>query len=307
MEAHIAHLQDQVNMLFDNLNALRHHVDTNIGPMDASPLAQTTYAQPTPLSQTTPTQASPGHSRSRSLPRVSTFQGPTSAAYNIGVARSSLQTMGITTSDDVLEEDLTTQDASPTGSPSLANQVLGKIPLHSTKDQIWAITRAEAIRLCHLWDSEMGVMYPVVEIDRVVRHANLLYGFIEAVSRSGFVQLALPGADSIHDEQTIILKLIIASSLVLEGSGRSELGQRIFEQASPSVNEQMTKTPNILGIQILSLAVCSPFSILVEYQALTMVLGDVSLPPRCGEPGVAHRGNLCQNVYGARTTPPRNI
>jgi hypothetical protein len=44
------------------------------------------------------------------------------------------------------------------------------------------------MRLCKVYEEEVGIMYPVVDITKVISQANLLYTFMEAATRTGFAQ-----------------------------------------------------------------------------------------------------------------------
>lgn len=252
MDAHISSLQEQVDQLFANLNSLRNHVDTNLTTIE-TPYSAQGYARSLSISQNSAIPASPAHSRSKSYSKHPRFHGPTSSTFNLGVAKSSLQTMGITGPEDGVDEGLVTQDATPVGSPPLANTILQKPGLHASKDPIWAITKEEAIRLVHVWHEEMGMMYPFLDVDKITRYAELLFSFVEAASRSGLMQGALPGSDAIMDEQTSLLKLILSIAMTLEGSGKSDLGRRMFENVH-SVVETLLLTPvDLRSINMLAL------------------------------------------------------
>ena len=82
-------------------------------------------------------------------------------------------------------------------------------------------------------------MYPVVNINTVMEYTERLYSFIDAARRNGLVQQGFPGADAIDDENTIILKMIIACASTMEHAGGSELGRNMFE--SPGVREAIRK------------------------------------------------------------------
>lgn len=257
MDAHISSLQEQVDQLFANLNSLRNHVDTNPTTIE-TPYSAQGYARSLSISQNSISQnsaipASPAHNRSKSYSKHPRFHGPTSSTFNLGVAKSSLQTMGITGPEDGVDEGLVTQDATPAGSPPLANTILQKPGLHASKDPIWAITKEEAVRLVHVWHEEMGMMYPFLDIDKITRYAELLFSFVEAASRSGLMQGTLPGSDAIMDEQTSLLKLILSIAMTLEGSGKSDLGRRMFENVH-SVVETLLLTPvDLRSINMLAL------------------------------------------------------
>lgn len=184
------------------------------------------------------------------------FKGPTSNAFNFGVAKTSLETMGITEQG---EEDASgsgeagTAAATPQRSPFLRGQLLQD--MHSEKDPIWSISREEAMRLCRVYEDEMGLMYPVVDVNKVVDYAAKLYKFIEAMHRVGLMQQGLPGADALDDEDTNILKLVMATAMTVEGGGRSELGQKLFECVQPAIDTMLLGAVGVKAIRLLSMTV----------------------------------------------------
>ncbi|OQE36080.1 hypothetical protein PENCOP_c012G08209 [Penicillium coprophilum] len=242
MTDQIATLQDQVNTLFSNLNDLRTQRPAFDSPgfehlsRDGS---QSVYA---------PMQAGPTKPRVRH-PR---FHGPTSSAFNFDVAKSSLQNMGITPAEDGIPDDLTTAHVSPAGSPPPSSgQILQTT--HPTKDPIWSIQREEAMRLCKVYEDEIGIMYPVVDIAKITSQANLLYVFIEAATRTGFAQRGFPGCDGLHDDNSIIFKLVLATTLVVEGGGQSELGQRLYLDVKPFIESKLWESHTIKNIQLFAI------------------------------------------------------
>lgn len=81
-----------------------------------------------------------------------------------------------------------------------------------------------------------------------------MYEFIDAALRTGLATTTGPGK-GILDEQSCILKMVLAISTVVEGSGQSEIGYRLFE----SVRDAADRTLHNEVIEIKSL----PFLVLV--------------------------------------------
>jgi hypothetical protein len=250
MSAHLASLQQQVDDLYSNLSSLRTQVDVqNHGngsmgtPVNGSDYPQTPMLPP--LS---------ARSRSKSFSKHPRFHGPTSSLFNLGVARSSLKTMGITAAEDV-EDESGYAAGTPRASPPLPASSRPKVLLHADKDPIWNLSKQEALRLVQLWHEEQGVMYPILEIDKVLRYTEMLFTFVEAAARSGLMQAALPGADAIMDEQTSVLKLILAISLVMEGQGKDVLGEKLFENVHKVVERTLSEPVCLHGINLLALTV----------------------------------------------------
>ena len=202
----------------------------------------------------------PPRPTSKSRNKRLSFRGPTSNEFNFGVAENSLQTMGMTARQvDDGSGDAGTASAltSPPRSPNLPVFPAGQVfpVLHAQKDPIWSIPEEEALRLCRVYEDEMGLMYPVLDIEKVTSHTKKLYSFMRAAHRTGLMQQGLPGADSIEDEDTNILKLVLATALTVEGTGRSDLGQRLFEIVQPAVDNLLLGTVGVKGIRLLTLTV----------------------------------------------------
>ena len=250
MTAHLTSLQDQVDHLFNNLNSLRSSLGQDVPPHHDPSL----YSQDQTRSMSAPegpmSVGSSSQQRNNNAFKQKTFQGPTSSAYNFGVARSSLQNMGITGPEDAISEGVLTIDGSPTGSPHTQSATL-----HTTKDPIWALNKDEALRLCRVYEEEIGLMYPVLDIQEVSRYASLFFAFVDAATRSGFMQKASPGSDAMNDEEADVLRLVLAISMVTEVGGQSEMGERLFQTVSGSPENRLLGNVDLRTIKVLTLTV----------------------------------------------------
>jgi hypothetical protein len=252
MNQQIATLQEQVNSLFANLDELRSPKPPSLETLgfdafssDASP--SLTLSSGPPLH----------HHLTTTVKKHPRFQGPTSSAFSFDVAKSSLQSIGIAAAEESVPDDLTTAHPSPVETPRhLAPLCMTTV--HPSKDPIWSIKRHEAIRLCRVYEEEMGLMYPIFEIDTVINQANQLYTFLEAATRSGFTKQG-SSADCLQDDNTTHLKLILAITLMVEGNGQSELGQHLFSSVKPIIHMKMWEPVDIKIIQLFSLVVSIPF------------------------------------------------
>ncbi|KAK5115987.1 hypothetical protein LTR62_000443 [Meristemomyces frigidus] len=223
------------------------------------------YYQP-PRSAFSGQQASPGaptanmaseftRNRSQSQSQQPSFRGPTSAEFNFDVAKSSLQTMGISGTEGETGDLTETANPTPNGSP--LHQVMEQ--WNSDKDPIWKTTREEATRLCQVYEDEMGLMYPVLDIQKVMAYATKLYGFMEAAHRQGLMQQGFPGADAIEDEDTNILKMVMAVAMTVEASGRSDLGRKLFEYVQPAIDNLLLGAVGVKGIRLLTMTAMYEF------------------------------------------------
>jgi hypothetical protein len=144
MNAQIQSLQEQVDNLYANLNSLR------VGDPLALNQPQSVDRSMS-ISQQSMITSSPT-SRYRSQPKQARFQGPTSSAFSLDVAKNTLHNMGYPGLSETGDEGTTTQDDTPLGSPPLR-----PVPTFSNNQRspLWAISKDEAIRLCRVYEEEM--------------------------------------------------------------------------------------------------------------------------------------------------------
>jgi hypothetical protein len=312
MAAHMASLQEQVNMLFDNLNNLRGSLGQPTPPVSQQiqqqppppqqQQQQSMPAQPqsnTPIDPSlqnhafglprapsaTPMSISPSQTKSRSFSQQqvqTSYRGPTSTEFSFGVADNSLQTMGITDGSAEHNGDAAHPLAALTSSDQMERNMQMIQDVHDEKDPIYSVAKEEALRLCRVYEEEVGVMYPVVNINTVMEYTERLYSFIDAARRNGLVQQGFPGADALDDENTIILKMIIACASTMEHAGGSELGRNMFE--SPGVSEAVRKAKEDYLIthkspRLLVLTVCFMSCIYIVL-CTDIFLGFVRVPLR---------------------------
>ncbi|KAH0361090.1 fungal transcriptional regulatory protein, partial [Aureobasidium melanogenum] len=243
MSNQIASLQDQVNALFASMNTLRadlaHQQQPPIDPfLQHQPIMSHEHAVSTDLS------------RRKSMSARPAFRGPTSTEFNLGVAKNHLETIGIAPAgpdDDLLREE------------SPGAHLLTSAPLHATKDPIWNVNRDEALRLIRVYQDDMHIMYPLLSIPELVAYVNKLFTFMESAQRTGLMMRSAPGADSIDDEETNILKIVMATAMVVEGSGRSELGRAMYDYVQPSIDALFLGDTSLRSVQLLALAATYQF------------------------------------------------
>ncbi|RMZ81074.1 hypothetical protein DV738_g2474, partial [Chaetothyriales sp. CBS 135597] len=255
----ITTLQDQVQDLYAQLSELRttapHPVfaDVDLGFSPGGTLRRR-RSQSGSATRILPPLVSP---KPRPPQRVlPAFVGPTSSAYGFNVAKSTLQTMGITNSG--LEDGAVSRERSQAASPVL---------VHPQKDPLWEVELKEVLRLLDVFEEEIGITYPVYGMDKLAKHATLLYKFIDASRRQGLVQPLLPGDDTLDDDDTTVLKMVLACTLALEGNGRSVLGSRFFESAKPAIDLKVVTTTSLMLVIQLVLTATYYFQTDEETQA----------------------------------------
>jgi hypothetical protein len=116
-------------------------------------------------------------------------------------------------------------------------------------------------------------MYPVLNIESAIIHATNLYRFLDAAARNG-IQADNSTAEGLKDLNSNILKMVLANALTVEGSGQSELGNRLFESVKESADDIMrSESVDVRSLPLLALVV-SGNSIL-----LCQDVTNLTLPP----------------------------
>ena len=262
MNAHIQSLQEQVDNLYANLNVLLSRSDgktfSNPNP-DLYPQA----VSQEPSGSSLPYQHPVASPDSRARPAQ--FRGHTTSAFSFDVANSSLETMGITNLRAMAVtqstfgadgEGVMAQDEPSPGSQLEDRDQGPQAAIRPLKDPLWSLSREEVVRLCRVYDDEIGLMYPMLDIDKTIAQANRLFDFMEAAARTGLLREEIDRGDAFHDDDSNILKMVLAASMTLVGGGHSEMGSRLFESVRAASESRLWQPVNMKGLMLLVIVVC---------------------------------------------------
>jgi hypothetical protein len=190
----------------------------------------------------------------RSLRRVSKretpFQGPTTSAFSFDLAKSSLQQRGIVERNEGGDGGDMTQEPSPLASPSAPHRDLD---IRQAVDPLWALPKPEALRLCRVYEEEMGIMNPVLDLSELLDQVELLYGTMNHSVDPG---AQLRQRKALDREDIYILRLVFACALTAEASGRSEQAIALFDSVRDVQDNCVWGPPEIKSIIFLMLVVC---------------------------------------------------
>ncbi|KAH8155906.1 hypothetical protein CIB48_g12341, partial [Xylaria polymorpha] len=242
ISAQMSHLQEQVETLFNNINALRAET------LRAGPLHQSDRTLTGPSASSTPTSTTMTILPQPRPPSVA-FRGPTSNRFSLDVAKNTLHKMGYSYPNDNVDAIGHTRET-PSTSPKLAPQVVPSVE-NSTADALWELDKDEMVRLCRIYEEEVGIMYPVLRIDSIINHARTLATWMEAAKKNG---LAGGHNGGINDPNTLLLKIVLCGGLLVEGHGNSVQAQRIFAGIKPIADRMlMSDPPSIQHLPFLAL------------------------------------------------------
>ncbi|KAI1503411.1 hypothetical protein F5X99DRAFT_375160 [Biscogniauxia marginata] len=250
MAQQVNQLQEQVESLFNSMNALRSEALRLAPIQDRSlPVPASASSTPSSTSMTIPSLHRPD------LPQLRQpgFRGPTSTRFSLDVAKNTLHKMGYGNPGYGADADTTTHDT-PTVSPRLVQQTATSPYNARPPDPLWEFDKDELVRLCRVYEEEVGIMWPVVRIASVINHAKTLASWMEAAKNNGLVHPF--GQDGgIADHNSILLKVVLCNALLVEEHGNSERAERLFESIKPITDKMLMSDPsNVRNMPILALA-----------------------------------------------------
>ncbi|KAK1782420.1 hypothetical protein QBC45DRAFT_368205 [Copromyces sp. CBS 386.78] len=231
MADQVTRLQDQVETLFSNMSALRQEA-LRLAPIHDRilPLPSATVT-PSPSTASIPQFPRP----LAALRPPSTFNGPTSIAFTVDVAKNTLHNMGYAGASEAPDDSGDSGDGnsgaqaeptprtSPTPLPPMQPS-----PYQRQIDPLWEFDKTEIIRLCKLHEEEVSVMYPLMTMESTIQHAEELSEWMEKSKRQGLVPPA-GQYESLTDDRTLLLKIILCCALAIEEHGNSKRAARLYE------------------------------------------------------------------------------
>lgn len=180
---------------------------------------------------------------------VAQFHGPTSSTYGFNIANSTLKNMGIAPAPS--------NTRSLPEARSVCTPPKSSLAFDLSDDPLWAVNQAEAIRLCKVYDEEIGIMYPHIDVATVFRHIHVLFSctFVTTSVPTGSRQLYFQGADPVDSEDVMIVKMVVAIGLLLVGSGKSDLSQQLYDSIKDNINAKILSALSIRSVTLFLLTV----------------------------------------------------
>ncbi|KAK8029677.1 hypothetical protein PG993_010968 [Apiospora rasikravindrae] len=285
----VTRLQEQVETLFNNMNSLRSET------LRLAPINDRVLPIPPSLSAGTPSSSSPS---AQSLARADLsqlrdagFRGPTSANFNLDIARTTLHKLGYSNMDGSTDGGHTVPEDTPAVSPAalvprtMESQTSSSRPL----DPLWEYDQDEMIRLCRVHEEEIGIMYPVIQIESVINHVKFICSWKDAVKKS-YGQPTQGQGENIVDTKSLLLKIVLCIGLVIEAHGTSERATRLFESMRPRLERMLITDPSDVS-HLPILALCAGYRFLTNDEILSWrIIGQVAR--HCIELGLHRRETI---------------
>ena len=163
--------------------------------------------------------------------------------------------MGITAPEIQDEGVFNNGESTPRGSPQQLRAPTAPMAIHPNKDPLWKIGREEAIRLCRVYEEEMGIMYPMLDMEKTIGQAIMLFSFTESATKTGLVNPYMPGPDKLCNNDVNILKMVLATALIVQGEGQSDLGRELYESCREAFEGRLSSPVEVKGLILLVLVV----------------------------------------------------
>lgn len=227
-------LQDEVNLLNQSVKSLQSDTARG-GPMPPDRIMTGMHASSSitrsPSRSSTSAQR-PDHAHGKQ------FRGTTSMAYSLDVANTTISNMGY---QSIAESD---GHMGPPLPDDLGAHFMDAAPV---ADPLLEFDKDEMIRLCRLHEEEVGIMYPVIDIQQVIAHARSMSSVLESFgSQRRF--------EAINDEKTLQLKMVMCCALVVEEHGQSDRATRLYESMEAVLNRKLMADPSsVSNLPVLAL------------------------------------------------------
>lgn len=144
----------------------------------------------------------------------------------------------------------------PLSKPTQQEQLsFASVASPTAKDPIWDIGRDEGIRLCNVYEEEIGMMYPMLDMEKLVAKAEKFFTSTKSRRTTGQISTSESGADCMRSTDVNILKMILATVLMLEGGGQSETGKSLFESVRDTCESRLWEPVDTEGLILLVIIV----------------------------------------------------
>ena len=159
-------------------------------------------------------------------------------AYSLDVANNTISNMGYKGIGE--GEDQRAQQASEGVSPQISDTTI-------LVDPLVEFGKDEMVRLCRFHEEEVGLMYPVVDIQSVISHAKSLASFIDSLKTQRPLR-------ALNDDKTLLLKMVMCCALVVEEHGHSDKAVRLYESMESVIDRKlMSDDSNVSNLPLLAL------------------------------------------------------
>lgn len=267
-------MQGKLNLMLSSLESIQKQTNTRQeSHTNADPEFDTMMHSPSwnfPLrSSTIPSSITTVHGTRRISPSLS-FKGFTSSDTNLQMVQRYLGVSQHVERELPITPQSATPPTLPVGGESSRTRIREELSLVNPSHKLpWLISRAEAVRLCDLYEREIGTIYPVVDMSEVKQNLGSLYSAYEAMNYSP--ESHIPGVEALEnvvDGDVQTLKLVLAITLLAEGGGRHTMGEELCKEAQQQLIFPMGRLGYLKDIENMALLVRTFPLLFISYMML---------------------------------------
>lgn len=158
--------------------------------------------------------------------------------------------------DSRIESSVTSRRASP--EPEL--ETPSRDPISQfISDPLLALGLIEVKRTLEIYDEELHPIYPFIDVDDVRERVASLYGELEASTGTQGIFEGLKA--NTFSVDIMVLKMMVATALVVEGAGKSVTGQLLLESVDAALDKSIKGIEiGLKQLQLFTLTVSFRFS-----------------------------------------------
>lgn len=249
------HSSHQLQVLSDEVLQLRKQVSDLAGAVtfvrDLKDRPRSTRLDPSP-SQDTIFVQSPASSQREGIPKEPQFVGPTRSAFGFMIGERSLTRMGIPTYEAL----------PPSGAQSPTN--LSRDLTADPHDYWHHCTANEIVRLLTVFQEEVESVYPFINIgEQAARAEEILHAIRN--SEPGNHRIQDTSELSVIAKDVDIVKVAMATAIVLETHGKKELSTMIVQSVENNVSVISRPEVDLKEVQLITMLVINPFLTLILF------------------------------------------
>ncbi|KAF6837492.1 fungal specific transcription factor domain-containing protein [Colletotrichum plurivorum] len=196
-------------------------------------------------------------------------QPSASYTFNISLARTHLQARGIAMTESE-KHGTSSSSADRTRPPSPASGMSFDFGGGSV-DPLWLVDEKEAIRLCNVYEVEVGIQYPFLDILELIDKVRVLYKAMANGSRHGFAFAGMPGPSVIDPQDLDLIKMVISAGSTVEAGGSSQLGKALFSGVRKASHDKLWEPAGIKNTMLFVLLAIYSFMTGDDLQAWRLV------------------------------------
>ncbi|KAJ5646207.1 hypothetical protein N7490_002579 [Penicillium lividum] len=230
------------------------------------------------------TAAAVGLHRILNAPKSPTYVGPTSAEFGLG-RQGGLASADSHHSDHDEEEDFDLSTTAPSPAPS------GEQVDVISGDPLKAMGLEEILRLVQVYEDTVGIMYPCVDLASLRTYVvEFHHRYDPVIDRASGPAPRASDQDWFHARDIQVLKILLATALLVESHGRSELAAQLAD----SVEDRFASRLKVAEVDMKEILILTLLSIFHSYRDDEVIAWRLT--------GMAARGSMelglhCQDTW----------